>query len=40
MLVNPVRSRMAGGEPAFGITVRMGRSADIARVAKAMERPA
>lgn len=35
MLVNPVKARMARGEPALGMTVRMGRSADIARVAKA-----
>ena len=34
-LVNPVRARMEKGEPALGMTVRMGRSADIARVAKA-----
>jgi len=34
MLVNPVKARMAEGLPAMGMTVRMGRSADIARVAK------
>ncbi len=34
MLVNPVKARMEAGEPALGITVRMGRSADIARIAK------
>lgn len=34
MLVNPVKARMAAGEPALGMTVRLGRSADIARIAK------
>lgn len=34
-LTNPVKARMASGEPSMGMTVRMGRSADIARVAKA-----
>ena len=34
MLVNPVRARMEAGQASFGMTVRMGRSADIARVAK------
>ncbi len=34
MLVNPVKARMAAGQPAMGMTVRMGRSADIARIAK------
>ena len=35
MLVNPVKARMADGQPAMGMTVRLGRSADIARIAKA-----
>jgi 2-keto-3-deoxy-L-rhamnonate aldolase RhmA len=35
MLVNPVKARMADGQPALGMTVRLGRSADIARIAKA-----
>ena len=35
MLVNPVKARMATGQPALGMTVRMGRTADIARIAKA-----
>jgi 2-keto-3-deoxy-L-rhamnonate aldolase RhmA len=34
MLVNPVKARMAEGLPAMGMTVRMGRTADIARIAK------
>lgn len=34
MLVNPVKARLAAGEPALGMTVRLGRSADIARIAK------
>ncbi len=35
MLVNPVRARMERGEASLGMTVRMGRSGDIARIAKA-----
>jgi len=34
-LVNPVKQRMAAGDVALGITVRMGRSAEIAHIAKA-----
>jgi 2-keto-3-deoxy-L-rhamnonate aldolase RhmA len=34
-LVNPVKARMRAGEPALGMNVRLGRSADIARIAKA-----
>lgn len=34
-LINPVKARMASGEPSMGMTVRLGRSADIARIAKA-----
>lgn len=32
---NPVRSKMRGGQAAFGLNVRLARSPDIARVAKA-----
>jgi 2-keto-3-deoxy-L-rhamnonate aldolase RhmA len=34
-LVNPVTERMRGGEVALGMNVRLARSADIARIAKA-----
>ena len=34
-LVNPVKARMRAGEAALGMNVRLGRSADIARIAKA-----
>jgi len=34
-LVNPVKERMRAGEAALGMNVRLGRSADIARIAKA-----
>jgi 2-keto-3-deoxy-L-rhamnonate aldolase RhmA len=34
-LVNPAKARMQAGEPALGMNVRLGRSADIARIAKA-----
>src|ERR1700680_5131540 len=34
-LVNPVKERMRAGDVALGITVRMGRSAEIAHIAKA-----
>ncbi len=34
-LTNPVKSRLAAGQPALGIAVRTCRSADIARVARA-----
>jgi 2-keto-3-deoxy-L-rhamnonate aldolase RhmA len=34
-LVNPVKARMHAGEAALGMNVRIGRSADIARIAKA-----
>ena len=34
-LVNPVKQRLRAGEPALGLSVRLARSADIARVAKA-----
>jgi 2-keto-3-deoxy-L-rhamnonate aldolase RhmA len=33
-LVNPAKARMRAGEPALGMNVRLGRSADIARIAK------
>jgi 2-keto-3-deoxy-L-rhamnonate aldolase RhmA len=32
---NPVKVRLAAGEPALGINVRLGRSGDIVRIAKA-----
>ena len=34
-LANPVKARMRAGEAALGMNVRLGRSADIARIAKA-----
>lgn len=34
-LVNPVKQRMQAGEAAFGLNVRIARTADIARIAKA-----
>jgi 2-keto-3-deoxy-L-rhamnonate aldolase RhmA len=34
-LINPVRERMEAGEPALGLNVRIGRSPDIALIAKA-----
>ena len=34
-LVNPVLERLRAGEAAFGMNLRLGRSADIARIAKA-----
>jgi 2-keto-3-deoxy-L-rhamnonate aldolase RhmA len=34
-LVNPVKSRLEAGEVSFGLPVRMARSPDIARIAKA-----
>src|SRR5437016_10941731 len=34
-LVNPVKERMQAGDVALGLNVRMGRSADVVRVAKA-----
>jgi 2-keto-3-deoxy-L-rhamnonate aldolase RhmA len=34
-LTNPVKERLAAGQPALGMSVRMSRSADIARIAKA-----
>ena len=34
-LKNPVKERMKGGEAALGMNIRLGRSADIARIAKA-----
>jgi len=34
-LVNPVKQRMKAGEAALGMNIRLGRSADIARIAKA-----
>src|SRR5262245_10511267 len=34
-LANPVKARLAAGEPALGMNVRLGRSADIVRVARA-----
>lgn len=34
-LVNPAKERMRAGEPALGMNVRLGRSADIARIASA-----
>ncbi len=33
-LVNPVKERLRAGEPVLGMTVRMSRSAEIARIAK------
>jgi 2-keto-3-deoxy-L-rhamnonate aldolase RhmA len=35
VLTNPVKQRLDAGEPAMGISVRMVRSADIARIARA-----
>lgn len=35
MLVNPVKARMRAGDVALGMIVRFGRSADVARIAKA-----
>jgi 2-keto-3-deoxy-L-rhamnonate aldolase RhmA len=34
-LINPVKERMKAGEAALGMNIRLGRSADIARIAKA-----
>lgn len=34
-LVNPVKERMKAGDVALGMTIRLGRSGDIARIAKA-----
>lgn len=34
-LANPVKDRLRAGQPALGINVRMSRSADIARIARA-----
>ena len=34
-LVNPAKARMQSGDIALGMPVRLGRSADIARIAKA-----
>ena len=34
-LTNPVKERMKAGEAALGMNIRLGRSADIARIAKA-----
>ena len=32
---NPVKQRMQAGDVALGMSVRLGRSADVARIAKA-----
>src|SRR5262245_10601 len=34
-LSNPVKQRLAAGEPALGLNVRLARSPDVARIAKA-----
>ena len=34
-LINPVKARMRAGDVALGLNVRLGRSADIVRIAKA-----